>query len=192
MGYYIGRLIFFLLGWKLAQMPPKGLKRSVMIASPHTSNWDLIIARAAFAIMRLPVKFTIKKDWFKFPFNLIMGPLGGIPIDRSPKKEGEARISMVDAMADLFNKYDDIIVLVTPEGTRKLQTEWKTGFYYVAKQANVPISCGWLDYAKKHAGVGLVLNPTDNMEADLKQIMNFYKDIAPKFPENFSVDHRYV
>lgn len=192
MGYYIGRFIFFLMGWKLAQYPPKGLKRSVMIASPHTSNWDLIMARAAFAIMRLPVKFTIKEEWFKFPLNLLMGPLGGIPIDRSPKKQGEGRVSMVDAMAELFNKHEEIIVLVTPEGTRKLRTEWKTGFYYVAKQANVPISCGWLDYKKKHAGVGLVLSPGDNMEDDMKQIMNFYKDIAPKFPENFSVDKRYV
>lgn len=180
------------MGWKLAQYPPKGLKRSVMIASPHTSNWDLIMARAAFAIMRLPVKFTIKEEWFKFPLNLLMGPLGGIPIDRSPKKQGEGRVSMVDAMAELFNKHEEIIVLVTPEGTRKLRTEWKTGFYYVAKQANVPISCGWLDYKKKHAGVGLVLSPGDNMEDDMKQIMNFYKDIAPKFPENFSVDKRYV
>lgn len=192
MGYYIGRFIFFILGWKLAQFPPKDLRRSVMIASPHTSNWDLIIARSAFAIMGLPVKFTIKKEWFKFPFNLLMGPLGGIPIDRSPKNGGTERKSMVDAMAELFDQYEDIVVLVTPEGTRQLRTEWKTGFYYVAKKANVPISCGWLDYAKKQAGVGLVLNPSDDMEADLKQIMHFYKDIAPKFPKNFSVDQRYV
>ncbi len=192
MGYALARFIFFIMGWKLAQFPPKDLRRSVMIAAPHTSNWDLIMARSAFALMGLPVKFTIKKEWFKFPFNLIMKPLGGIPIDRSPKTPGSERKSMVDAMAELFDQYEDLIVLVTPEGTREKRSEWKTGFYYLAKKAQVPISCGWLDYKKKHAGVGLILTPGDDMHADLKQIMHFYKDISPKHPEKFSVDLRYV
>jgi 1-acyl-sn-glycerol-3-phosphate acyltransferase len=192
MGYYIGKFIFFLLGWKLVAKPPKDLRRCVMIAAPHTSNWDFVIARAAFAIMRIPVKFTIKKEWFRFPFNLFFNLMGGIAIDRSPKEEGKPRKSSTEAMAELFQKYKDLVVLVTPEGTRKKQTEWKTGFYYVAKMAGVPIACGWLDYSKKHAGVGLVLQPTDNMEQDLQQIMQFYRNIAPKFQENFSVDTRFV
>jgi len=192
MGYYIGKFIFFLLGWKLVSPPPGNLRRCVMIAAPHTSNWDFVIARAAFAIMRIPVKFTIKKEWFRFPFNLFFNFMGGIAIDRSPKEPGKPRRSSTEAMAELFEQHKDLVVLVTPEATRKKQTEWKTGFYYVAKTAHVPIACGWLDYARKHAGVGLIIEPGENMEQDLKQIMNFYRNISAKFPENFSIDNRYV
>lgn len=128
----------------------------------------------------------------RFPFNLIVGPMGGIPIDRSPKVSGQQRKSMVEAMADLFLQYDRIAVMVTPEGTRGKRTEWKTGFYHVAKMAGVPIALGYLDYANKVAGVDKLIYPGDDMDADMREIMLFYKDIAPKHPEKFSIDTRYL
>ena len=118
--------------------------------------------------------------------------MGGIGIDRSPRKPGEERLSMTEAMADLFKKHQRLAVMVTPEGSRSLRTEWKTGFYYVAKMADVPIALGYLDYAKKEAGVGMMVHPSDDMESDLRKIMAFYRDIGPKYPEKFSVDLRYA
>ncbi|MEZ4917437.1 MAG: 1-acyl-sn-glycerol-3-phosphate acyltransferase [Chitinophagales bacterium] len=188
----IAKLFLKLIGWKVQEVMPKGIDRCVMIASPHTSNWDFPIAKAAFVIMKIPLRFTVKDSLFKFPYNLIFGPLGGIPINRTPKKEGEERPSTVQAMANMFKENDKIAVMVTPEGTRSKRTEWKTGFYHVAKLAGVPIALGFLDYKKKLAGVGKVLYPSDDMEKDMREIMSFYKNITGKHPEKFSVDLRYV
>ena len=184
-------MIFKLKGWKLRTDSIKGIKQSITIASPHTSNWDMIIAKAAFDLMGLPMKFTLKKEWFRFPFKRIMKNLGGIAIDRTPKKPGDPRPSMVEAMADLFKENEVLHVMVTPEGTRSLRTEWKTGFWHTAKMANVPILCGYLDYANKVAGIGKIIYPTD-LDKDMREIMQFYKDIKGRHPEKFSPDLRYL
>lgn len=188
MMYYIAKFLYWLAGWKLDNNMPKDIRRCVMIASPHTSNWDLYYARLAFVLMKIPVRFTVKKEWLKFPFNLLMKPIGAIGIDRSPKTGSTERKSMVEAMADLFKDREELVVLVTPEGTRSLATKWKSGFYYVAVAANVPIALGYLDYANKIAGVGKVVYPSGNYNKDMKEIMDFYKDIKGRYPEKFSVD----
>lgn len=187
----IARLFLWLIGWKVDKKLPENVQRCVMIASPHTSNWDFPIARAAFSILKIPLRFTIKDSWFKFPWNLIFGPLGGIAINRRPKKEGEERPSMVDAMADLFKDGKDLAVMVTPEGTRSYRDEWKSGFYHVATLANVPIGLGYLDYKNKIAGVGKMVYPSGDMAADMKIIMDFYKDITPRHKAKFSIDKRF-
>jgi len=189
---WIFDLIFTLHGWKLNPNRPEGIDRCVMIAAPHTSNWDLIYAIAAFRRMKIPLRFTIKKEWIRFPFKRLILSMGGIGIDRRPKNPGEQRLSMVDAMANLFTTNDQISVMVTPEGTRKLSTTWKTGFYVVARNAGVPIGLGYLDYAKKEAGVGGMIFPGEDMEGDMRKIMAFYKDISPKYPEKFLVDTNYI
>jgi 1-acyl-sn-glycerol-3-phosphate acyltransferase len=192
MVHWFFRFLFKIKGWKLKTEAIKGIKQSVVIAAPHTSNWDAVLSVAAFDLMELPVKFTLKKEWFKFPFKRIMYSLGGIPIDRTAKKEGEKRPSMVEAMTDLFKKYETLHVMVTPEGTRALRTEWKTGFWHTAKMANVPILCGYLDYKNKIAGIGKIIYPSDSLENDMRQIMLFYKDIQGKNPQWFSLDQRYI
>ncbi|MCS6833133.1 MAG: 1-acyl-sn-glycerol-3-phosphate acyltransferase [Flammeovirgaceae bacterium] len=187
------RLIFKWNGWKLddSLLRNEQIERCVMIAAPHTSNWDLVYCLAAFDMMKLPVRFTIKKEWFRFPFNYIIEGLGGIPIDRSPKDPNQPRKSMVEAMADIFKDKEKICVLVTPEGTRKRNDKWKTGFYYVAQKANVPIVCGYLDYKKREAGIGLKIIPTGNIKAEMKLISDFYATKTPKFPEKFALDKEY-
>jgi len=97
----------------------------------------------------------------------------------------------VDVMADIVKENDPIALVVTPEGTRARRTEWKSGFYHVAKQAGVPIALGYLDYKKKEAGIGPLVYPTDDIDADMAKIMAFYKGIHGKYPEDFSVDQRY-
>ncbi len=188
---WIFKVIFKLLGWKLKTEAIVGIKQSITIAAPHTANMDLPIAKAAFDLMGLPLRFTVKKEWFRFPFKKLTASLGGIAIDRSPKSPGEPRPSMVEAMVQLFKDNPELHIMVTPEGTRSKRTEWKTGFWYTAKQANVPILLGYLDYKNKIAGIGKIIYPT-NLEDDMRTMMEFYKDITPCHPDKFSVDLRYI
>jgi 1-acyl-sn-glycerol-3-phosphate acyltransferase len=95
-------------------------------------------------------------------------------------------------MIDLFNERKKLVVLVTPEGTRSRVEKWKTGFYYVAKGAHLPIALGFVDYKKKLTGVGKMIYPSGNLFADMNAIMEFYQTITPRFPENYSVDIRFL
>jgi len=186
-------LLLKLLGWRVDFNVPPEYKRSVLIAAPHTSNWDFFFVRVAFWALRVPMKVAIKDDWTRFPFGLVIKPLGGVGVNRKPKKEGERRISQVEAMAELFNRYDKIGLVIAPEGTRKLVEKWKMGYYWIAKQAGVPIVCGYLDYKRKVAGIGpIVLYPKDNPDEELKPVMEFYKDIIGRNPDQFKIDKRYA
>lgn len=192
MAIMLSRLLFRVFGWTLDDHLRADFRRCVMIAAPHTSNWDFIFARAAFFMMGIRVRFTVKKEWMRFPFNLLFGPLGAIPIDRRPKTPGAERPSMTQAMIQLFADNPELVVLVTPEGTRSLRTHWKTGFYHVAVGAGVPIALGYLDFKNKVAGVGKLVYPSGDMARDLKEIMAFYQHIPPKHPELFSIDVDYT
>jgi len=187
----LARSLFALTGWTYNNNMPPGIRQSVMIAAPHTSKWDFLYTRLAFVLMDIPVRITIEHRYTKFPYGPFIRALGGIGIDRRPKKEGEERPSMVAAMVDLFKKHPDFVMLVTPEGTRNLRTRWKTGFYHVALQAKVPVALGYLDYGKKEAGVSKVVYPSGDMKKDLQEIMAFYKNIVPRWPERFSIDREY-
>ncbi|MCP4122397.1 MAG: acyltransferase [Bacteroidetes bacterium] len=186
------KLIFKLRGWTLDSNLPEYGKRAVCIAAPHTSNWDFLFMIAGFDFLNIPVRFTIKKEWLKWPFKPAMIKFGAVGIDRRPKVPGEKRPSMVEIMINLFKEHEHLILTVTPEGTRKKRTKWKTGFYHVAKAAGVPIMCGYLDYKEKIAGVGMILHPGDDMEADMKKITAFYMTKHPKNPELYSVDLDYA
>ncbi|TAJ54385.1 MAG: acyltransferase [Chitinophagaceae bacterium] len=179
--------IFKATGWTVDTNLPPEIKKCIIIAAPHTSNWDFWYTMAAFAIYRLKIRFTVKKEWMKFPFSLLMKPLGGIAIDRTPRTAGADRKSFVEAMIDLFRQNEELIILITPEGTRSFRDKWKTGFYHVAQGAGVPICLGYVDYAKKKAGIGKVIYPGD-YAADMQVIMAFYGQVTAKFPENFAVD----
>jgi 1-acyl-sn-glycerol-3-phosphate acyltransferase len=186
------KICLFLLklnGWKLDPSLPKEIRKCIVIAAPHTSNWDFWYMILSFGVYGLKVRFTVKKEWMVFPFKLIMQPLGGIAIDRTPRKDGN-RPSFVDAMTDLFNQHEELRIVITPEGTRSKRTEWKTGFYYVATNAKVPILLGYVDYKTKTAGIGQTVIPTTYSET-MKSIMDFYQTITPKYPDQFSVDTNY-
>jgi 1-acyl-sn-glycerol-3-phosphate acyltransferase len=192
MGKLIARLIFFISGWKLDDHLKADFRRCVMIAAPHTSNWDIIYARAAFELMNIPVRFTVKQEWLRFPIKGFMIAMGAIGIDRTPKKPGDPRPSMTEAMIELFAQNKELVVMVTPEGTRSLRTKWKTGFYHVATGAKVPVALGYLDYKNKIAGVGKIVYPSGDMQKDMQEIMDFYRNIKGRFPEKFSIDLDYA
>jgi 1-acyl-sn-glycerol-3-phosphate acyltransferase len=183
MNKILSKWLFRMSGWKVVGGFPPEVKKAVMVAAPHTSNWDFLWCRCAFYIMGVPLRFTIKKELMKFPFGALLTAMGAIPIDRTPKK-GLGKRSMVDAMVELFDEREQLVVLVTPEGTRKYAPKWKSGFYHVAIGAKVPIVLGYLDYEKKEAGVGPVFQTTGDMEADLESIKAFYRTKKAKYPEN--------
>ncbi|MEM6965676.1 MAG: 1-acyl-sn-glycerol-3-phosphate acyltransferase [Bacteroidota bacterium] len=190
---FIAKLLLRFHGWTVDANLPKEAQRCVMIAAPHTTNWDGYFVRVAFWILGIPVKIAIKDTWTKWPLSLIMKPMGFLGINRSKKNPNKPRKSQIEQMADFFKQFDKMALVIAPEGTRELRKEWKLGFYHTAKLANVPITCGYLDYEKKLAGVGnVIVYPSDDMEADLKKIMDFYKNIAAKYKAKFSLDQRFV
>jgi 1-acyl-sn-glycerol-3-phosphate acyltransferase len=176
--YLFSRFWFWITGWRLGSQVAPGVKKSMMIAAPHTSNWDFLYARAAFFLMDVDVKLTIKREWVDTPvLGHLVKSLGGIAVDRSRNN------SLVDGMAQLFQQHEELVILITPEGTRAYQPKWRKGFYHTALQAGVPIQLGYLDYKNKEAGVGPCIYPTGDYEADLELIKAFYRTKAGRFPE---------
>ena len=172
-------IIFKLTGWKTAVNLSPEVKRCVLIAAPHTSNWDFVFARAALYILRIKVKFLIKDDYFFFPLNHILKSMGAIPVDRS-----KAKGNKVQVLIDLFNQNKELVTMIPAEGTRSLVKEFRKGFYHVANGAQVPIALGYLDYKKKIAGIGPLFYPTGNIESDLQEIYAFYRTIHARHPHN--------
>lgn len=180
-----------LMGWEIDNHWPLDLDQCVMIAAPHTSNWDALYARLALKALGVNVRLTIKDSYMKFPLGPFVRAMGGIGIDRGPKVEGQERSSMVQVMSALFKEHPKLVMLVTPEATRAKREQWKTGFYHVAVTAGVPIALAYMDYAKKKTGVGKIVYPSGDMQKDMTEIMTFYAQINAKFSEDFSVDQRY-
>ncbi|MFN4235341.1 MAG: 1-acyl-sn-glycerol-3-phosphate acyltransferase [Bacteroidia bacterium] len=172
---------FRLAGWKIKGGIPPEIKKCVLVAAPHTSNWDFVWGMGALAEFNYDVKYLAKKELFRFPIKGMLLKLGGMPVDRSKHNR------LTDAIVDLFNQYEKLIVLFPPEGTRSAVSKWKTGFYHVAVQAKVPILLGYLDYKNKIAAIDKVLYPSGDMQLDFQEISNFYKNVHPKIPKNFSL-----
>ena len=172
-------------GWSLTQGLPEGIKKCVLIVAPHTSNWDFVIGRLIFNVIGLPTKFLIKKELFFWPLGPLVRKLGGISIDR---KKGTNAIKEV---AQLFSQYDKLIVTITPEGTRKLNYNWKRGFYYISELAKVPVAVAYIDYGKKECGIAFLFTPSGDFNKDFEPIRAFFLDKEAKFPENFNLSPMY-
>lgn len=172
-----------LTGWKLeGGLPPEGSK-SVLIAAPHTSNWDLPYTLMMAFAFRLNIYWMGKAQIFKPPFRGLMMWLGGIPVER------ETSNNLVAASAEAIKAADGPLQLVvSPEGTRSKVRHWKSGFYYIATSANVPIVLAYLDYANKRGGIGPIFQPTGNLEADMQAIQAYYRPFKGKNPGQFNTD----
>ena len=174
---FMFKLIFRLQGWKITHYLPEEIKRCVIVVAPHTSNWDFPIGMGAIRFMKLNQRFAIKKEWLSFPFKRIFLSLGALPIDRSKNTLGEKK-SSVDAMVDLFAKHDELRLVITPEGTRSRVEKWKTGFYYVALKANVPLALAFMDHEKRECGIAKVIYPSGDFKADMKRIERQHEKVA--------------
>lgn len=178
----LSRFIFWITGWSLNANWPIGVKKAVLIAIPHTSNWDILYARAAFYLMDIPVRFTIKKEVMVGPLGWLLSGLGAIPIDRK-KIPGGRKQTYTEAMTQMLKDSDELVIMVTPEGTRSAVKKWKSGFYHTALGANVPVVIGYLDYKNKEAGIGPTIYPDGNMDAQIEEMMAFGRTVTGKHPE---------
>ena len=170
------------LGWKLMGDLPPHIQQAVLIVAPHTSNWDGVYGLLFCFAKRLPTRFVIKKEAMVFPLGWLLKRLGAVPIDRKRKRNNTQQGGMAQAIAALFQQQKPLLLIIAPEGTRSRVARWRLGFYHIAQQAQVPIVLGYIDYAKKHIGLGPVFYPTGVLDEDLRQLQAFYKDIQGKYP----------
>ncbi len=177
--YVIGTTWLRAFGWRLADGPP--LPRTfVVIAAPHTSNWDFPFTMATAWTLRLRFRWLGKHTLFKPPFGWAFRAMGGIPVDR------RAPQGLVAQVVQRFAGDPDLIVAVPPEGTRTRVTHWKSGFYHIARGAEVPIGLGFLDFGRRRCGIGGFVQPTGDIPADMDKIRAFYQDIHGRHPRRES------
>ena len=176
----IANFVLFIFGWKASYLKEFHSEKCVMIAAPHTSNWDLLFAITVYWKEGVNAKFLIKDDYTKGLKGLLFKWLGAIGVDRSKNN------NMVDYAVGLFKETEKLVLLVPAEGTRKRVRKWRMGFYHIAKKANVPVSLGYLDYENKIAGIGGLIFLSEDIDKDMKIIEDFYKDITAKYPELYN------
>jgi 1-acyl-sn-glycerol-3-phosphate acyltransferase len=177
--HYICGAALALSGWKIRGDWP-ALKKGVLIAAPHTSNWDGVWMLAAAGYFRITIQWMGKASLTQGPFGGVIKALGCVPVDRS------ARHDLVQAMARAFAARETMLLAVPPEGTRSLTPEWKSGFYHIANTAGVPIILTVLDYGTRTIRVAGVFQPTGDYEADLPLIQTYYRDARGRHRSRFS------
>jgi len=176
---WISKVVLKILGWKIDNQQPQ-TNKYVLIAYPHTSNWDFILGMLAKWAMDMPLNWVAKHSMFWGPFKPLFIAMGGIPLNRS-KSDG-----FIQKNIELFKNRDTFVLGLMPEGTRSKTDHIKTGFYYIADGADVPIALAYMDYKNKIIGVGKVLETTGNLEADFSIIKDFYKTKIGFNPANQS------
>jgi 1-acyl-sn-glycerol-3-phosphate acyltransferase len=169
--------IYNLFGWRVEGEPIPNYPKLIVIGVPHTSNWDFIVFLFTNFIARMKMNWLGKHTLFKPPFGWLMRALGGVPINRTTTRNA------VDAVAEAFASQEKMVLILAPEGTRSYTENWKTGFYYMALKANIPILMGYVDYATKRTGFGPHFFPSGDIEKDFELIKAFYADKHPRFPE---------
>ena len=166
---WLSRTLLKARGWKVVGQLPD-LKKYVIVVAPHTSNWDFFIFLALKFSLEAKVNFVGKHTIFVWPFNWILRRLGGRPVDRSKSH------NVVDGIVDLFKQSDDFIFALSPEGTRSYTEYWKSGFYYIALKAGVPIQTCFLDTTTRTLGFGPLITPSGDLDKDTALLQEYYGD----------------
>lgn len=170
-------------GWQLQGEPPADAPKCVLIAAPHTSNWDLPYTLMVAFALRLNIHWMGKRQIFRWPFGAVMRWLGGIAVDR-----GQSTNLVAASAAALRAAPGSVHLVVPPEGTRSKTRHWKTGFYWIAHEAGVPIVLAYMDYPRKLSGLGPVFHPSGDIEADMRSIKAYYAQYKGKNWRQFSTD----
>jgi len=178
------KFILSLFGWKVESILPANIKKCVVLMAPHTSNWDFFIGWLGYHSLGLRSRYLIKKEAFFFPAGHIIRAMGAIPVDR------QASTNIVHQVVEMYKKTDNLFITITPEGSRSLRHNWKRGYYHIAVLAGVPLVLSYLDYKKKIGGIGMILYPSGNYDADFEIIKNFYQGKNAKHPEKFSLSEQ--
>ncbi len=176
LGAWLGRTALRLAGWRVEGPAPQAAKY-VLLAAPHTSNWDFVVMMAAGLALGVWPHWVGKHTLFAPPFGWFARRLRGIPVDR------RAAANMVDQLAAQFDRRDHLVLAMPPEGTRGRADHWKSGFYHVALAAGVPIAMGYVDFGRRVAAIGPLVQPCGDLRADMDRIRAFYADKAGRHPE---------
>ncbi len=173
------KFIFFqMMGWKIEGTIDESIKKCVLMVLPHTSWHDFYLGLFTRGITGIEMNYIGKKELFRFPFGFYFRWMGGAPIDRV------GSLNKVESIAKIFENHKEFRLAISPEGTRKKTNDLKTGFYYIALKANVPIIPVAFDFGKKSVCIGQPFFPTSNYENDLPILLNHFKDVTGKIPEN--------
>jgi 1-acyl-sn-glycerol-3-phosphate acyltransferase len=159
-------------GWKVETDVPK-LSKYVIVAAPHTSNWDGVLMLAISQALALPLAFMIKDDWVKGPMGPVMKRLGAVAINRTHK------MNVVDQMIEAFGQRDELALVVPPEGTRQRAEMWKSGFYHIARGAGVPVVPAYIDVTRRRVGFGEPIELSGDVGKDMDRIRAFYAEKKP-------------
>ena len=174
----ISKMLLKLWGWKIEGDYCKHLDKKIFVVAPHTSNWDFPVGVFLRSAMNDKIKFIGKKSLFKPPLGWIMYPLGGIPVDRS------GRNSFVQSVVELFNSREKLAIALAPEGTRKKVQKFKTGYYYIAVQAQVPIVPTIFNWAEMKIQFKEPILLTGDAETELEMVENIFKSIKGRRAEH--------
>jgi 1-acyl-sn-glycerol-3-phosphate acyltransferase len=167
--------ILKLIGWKATGSFPD-LPKYVLVGAPHTSNWDFLFTMLLMFSKGVRFNWIGKDSLFRWPVTGLLHHLGGIPVKRDRKS------NFVGQIVEIYNRSSHLIIAISPEGTRSLVTRWKTGFYYMALGAQVPLVLGFVDYRRRQVGVGPIVYPSDDIEATFAELREFYADKTGKYP----------
>jgi 1-acyl-sn-glycerol-3-phosphate acyltransferase len=169
-----------LSGWEF-EPPVPVFDKAVVLAVPHTSNWDGVLLLAVARSIGLDMAWMIKNDWLRGPMGTVLRRLGAVGVERS------RHTNLVDQMVAELRARDRLALVIPPEGTRGRTEHWKSGFYHIARGADVPVVPGYLDYGRKRAGLGAPIHLTGDVRADMDRIRAFYAEKAPTghHPEDF-------
>ena len=165
-------------GWRAEGARPLS-RKFVLIAAPHTSNWDLPYLLALAALYDVKISWMGKHTLFRGLPGAVLRRLGGVPVDRRHRGD------LVRAMSALFEERDRLVLVVPAEGTRSYVPHWRSGFYHIARSAQVPLVLGYLDYQRKRGGFGPELVLTGDVSQDMDEIRSFYSDKVGRYPEKF-------
>lgn len=175
-----GFLYFKVLGWKTDVTVPD-MEKCIICSAPHTSNWDLFIGKLFIGAIGRQSGFLMKSDWFFWPLGPIFRWMGGIPVIRT------RHTSMTQQIIEVAKQSPRFVLCITPEGTRSANPDWKKGFWYIAKGSGLPIVLTAVDYEKKTIYMNRIVQPSENVENDIREIKLYYKDFKGKHPEKFTI-----
>ena len=174
--HYLSRFVLYVLGWTYGEEGHRAPKY-VIIAAPHTSNWDFFYTMLVAFALDIKVYAMGKKSLTEGPLGRLMLWFGVIPIDRDKSN------NVVAQTIETFNRHDSLVIIIPPSGTRNKVQYWKTGFYHIAHGAGVPIALGYIDYKRKKGGIGPFITPSGDIDRDMKVIRKFYAGVTGKHPE---------
>lgn len=174
---WLSGVLMGLVGWRVVGDVPH-VPKMVIIGAHHTSNWDGVLLIFTSFRLKIRVHWMVKHTLMRPPLGWLLKAMGGLEINRMTST------GVVQDMVDEFNRRERMILILSPEGTRKKVRRWKRGFYYIAQGAQIPIVLAGVDYARKTVWIGPAIMPSGDLEADLVPIREFYADKTPRHPEN--------